>query len=191
MKPGLLIGIFVVILVVAASIIYVFGVQDEQTTPIENPDTGEETGFYSQQLIIHYHDGTKSNDLITGWFYHENKKIDTIMYKLYVTPEHQVTMNMQSYHVEYEVRQDGSVVRSGPLHFTFPSRIGAVGKTLLVQHSFSPFDFINYSYPDGTYELSVVPSGEIIMDNNPVTLPGEFGFTMLMKDERSVNIDFN
>lgn len=189
MKPVWIISIILIIILVASVFYVVSEYPGEYDTPINDPD--DEIGFYSQRLVINYQDGTKSSDLVSGWLYHDNKKIDDITYSLFVTPESddRVEFIIQYYNFMFEVSESGVLVKTG---YLYPDTInkGAEGRTLLCEIDFDPFDFINYTYPDGTYAIKIIPSGEILMDNETVNLPDEFSFTINMIDERSIGINF-
>lgn len=163
--------------------------QGEQDTPVEKPD-GEETGLYSQRLVINYQDGTHSDDLITGWMYHKNNIIESVTYTLFITPDNPCTMKLQGYQFQYLVTRDNQQIRDGQIIFDDVNK-AADDRTLLTQKTFSPFEFVNYTYPDGVYTITISPSGTIFMDNEQVSLPDEFSFTVEMIDERSVDIGFS
>lgn len=162
----------------------------EQDTPIENPDTGEEQGIYSQQLIVNYQDGTKSNDLITGWMYHDHNIIESMTYTLFVTPEETAEMMMNYYYFKYRVTQNTELIKEGRRDVDTVNQ-QANGRTKIVETTFDAFEFINYTYPDGVYTITIIPNGEIWMNGEQVNLPDDFSFTVEMIDERSVDIGFS
>ena len=184
--------IIAVVAVFAFSCVYIVtSSSDEQENPVVDPDTGEEQGVYSQNLFIEYQDGSRSDDLI-GWMYHDDKIFESMTYELYITPESKTTVNMQFYYFEYIINDEfGSLVKTGQVYFSNLFNQQADGRTLVASDSFSPFDFINYTYPDGTYTFMIIPSGDILFDNLPMNLPDEFSVTVTMIDERQINIDFD
>jgi len=183
--------ISIIILTVGIVAYVVVSYPGEEDTPIDDPDDpDDEIGFYSQQLIVNYADGSHSNDLI-GYIYQGNKKVDDITYSLYITPDEKVTVNIQFYYFEYQVlNSDQNMVKDGQVYFSDLYNLQADGKTLVARDTFDIFDFINYTYPDGTYTIRIVPSGQILIDNVDVNLPDLFSFTIEMIDERSVDINF-
>ena len=187
-----IVSISIIILLIACSLGFylVSTYPGEQDSPIENPD-GEETGLYSQRLIVNYQDGSHSNDLITGWMYHNDRIMESVTYSLFVTPEDTVAeMMMNYYYFEYTVVRGDTQVKTDRVDFDTVNK-QADGKTKIVETTFSPFEFVNYSYPDGVYTITIIPSGEILMKGEQVTLPSSFQFTVEMIDERSVDIGFN
>jgi len=52
------------------------------------------------------------------------------------------------------------------------------------------FDVINYNVEDGQYQISLIPSGQITVDGEQITLPEPITFIVEVKDDRTIELVF-
>ena len=154
-------------------------------------ESNENIGVFEEQLIMTYQDGSTST-ITPQWLYHEDKIIENITYSLYGIPDKDVTVNMQQFQVQYTVKNDNDNVVSQEILDTDQVFTGDLSeRRLLVSKKSSPFDFVDYSVPDGEYMISFIPSGTIFVDGQETNLPCSVDVQIMVKDERAIDIGFN
>jgi len=52
------------------------------------------------------------------------------------------------------------------------------------------YEILYYSLDDGIYEVTLVPSGVILQNDKNVVLPREIVFSLVVNDDRSINLVF-
>lgn len=200
MPPIKQIGIIALILIIAFTVFIGYTVfssssSTETETPIENPKKPDEPlGFFTQQIIFHYQDGTKSTDTF-AWLYHNNKILENVEYELYAHPSEddgRLEMVMTFYTLEYNLINDqGDTVKTERIQFSGLYNQEITKKTLLCSETWDPFVFVNYTFPDGEYHIQLIPSGEIQVDGKQTNLPENIQFQVTVKDERAIDVGFN
>lgn len=189
-KIVLLVGV-VFVVVIFLGLFFVFTSGSSVTSDWEIKASGEQVGYFEEQLIMMYQDGSTS-EVTPQWLYHNDRVIEQVEYVLYGIPDEVALVDMQGFQLSYDlIDSDGVTVKQDSIVFDQTNPVSVSGKTMLVSKSCSPFDFVNYTFPDGEYVVSFIPSGSILVDDMETSLPRSFDVMIVVRDERAISIDFN
>lgn len=120
-------------------------------------------GEVQHAVIIHYHDGTETTLIKTLDITYNNKRVDTIEYRVL-----NEDLDLSDYHPYFQTPFG---------HVPMPHA-----------HTIQVFKLLNYTLDDGEYEITLVPEGTILKNGKEVPLPNQIAFTMKVEDNRVINI---
>ena len=118
-------------------------------------------------VTFYFHDGTTSTIPLLDISY-EQKTVDMIRYR---------------------VDSDYGISQYTP-YFDTPMGIYQLEPTSEGMWDVPIYKIVNYSVEDGEYEIKLVPSGVILQNDESVALPREIVFSLVVNDDRSINLVF-
>lgn len=120
-------------------------------------------------LIIHFSDGTTS-ELSTLGISYNDKEVESVTYQV-------VSENFDySFYTPYFSTPMGNVQLS--------SKTDPMWNVPIYQ-------LINYTVEDGYYDISLIPDGKILDNNERIMLPEPIEFTIHIIDDRTIGIIIN